>query len=63
MIEITALGMGMLMSAVAVAVGGLTLNATLLILGRTLQARPLGTSFEPAAIHLSQAEAIDELNV
>jgi len=40
MIEITAVGMGMMMSAVAVGVGGLMLNATLLILGRALRAPP-----------------------
>ena len=36
MIELTAIGMGLMMTAVAVALGGLTLDATLLMLGRAL---------------------------
>lgn len=57
MIEITAMGMGMMMTAVAVAIGGLMLNATLLILGRALRIPPLAASFESAAIHLSPAKS------
>jgi hypothetical protein len=53
MIEITAIGMGLMMTVVAVAVGGLMLEGTFLILGRAFRTPPLATSFEPAAIHLS----------
>lgn len=56
MIEITAIGMGLMMTAVAVAVGGLALGATLSILSRSLRSPPLAASFGPAAIHLSWAE-------
>lgn len=40
MIEITAIGMGLMMTAVAVAVGGLMLEATFLMLGRALRTSP-----------------------
>lgn len=53
MMEMTAIGMGLMMTAVAVAVGGLTLNVAFLVLGRALQAPLLAASFEQAAIHLS----------
>jgi len=49
MIEITAMGIGMMMTAVAVAVGGLLLNASLLILGRALRApEPTAIALDPA---------------
>ena len=51
--EITAIGMGLMMTGVAVAVGGLTLEATLLMMCRALRAPPLAASSEIAAIHLS----------
>jgi len=53
MMEITAIGMGLMMTGVAVAVGGVMLEATLLILGRALRSPPLTESFEHAAIHVS----------
>ena len=53
MIEITAIGMGLMMTAVAVAVGGLALEATLLMWSRALRVLPLAASYEPAAIHLN----------
>jgi hypothetical protein len=53
MIEITAIGMGLMTTVVAVAVGGLALEAMLLMLSRALRVLPLAASFEPAAIHLS----------
>jgi hypothetical protein len=53
MMEITAIGMGLMMTGVAVAVGGLMLEATFLLLGRALRAPTLAASFEPAAIHLT----------
>jgi len=53
MMEITAIGMGLVMTGVAIAIGGLMLEATFLMLGRALRALPLAASIEPAAIHLS----------
>lgn len=53
MLEITAVGMGLMMTGVAVAVGGLMLEVTFLMLGRALRGPPPAASFEPAAIHLS----------
>ena len=53
MMEITAMGMGLMMTAVAVAVAGLMFEATFLMLGRTLRTPPLAASFEPGAIHLN----------
>jgi hypothetical protein len=41
MMEITAIGMGLMMTGVAVAVGGLSVEVTLLMLGRALRAPPL----------------------
>jgi hypothetical protein len=51
--EITAIGIGLMMTGVAVAVGGLMLEATFLILGRALRDPPLAASFEPLAIHFN----------
>lgn len=56
MIEITALGMGLIMTAVAVAIAGLMLEATFLMLSRSLRVPTLAASFEPTDIHLSPAE-------
>jgi hypothetical protein len=53
MMEITAIGMGLMMTAVGVAVGGFMIQATLLMMGRALRGPTLATSFEPAAIHLT----------
>ncbi len=53
MLEITAVGMGLMMTGVAVAVGGLMLEATLVMMCRALRTPPLTGSFEPTAIHLS----------
>jgi hypothetical protein len=53
MMEITAIGIGLMMTAVAVTVGGLALEATLLMMRRALRAPPLAASFEPAAISLN----------
>lgn len=51
--EITAIGMGLMMTGVGVAVGGLMLEATFLMLGRALRGADLAASFEPAVVHLS----------
>ena len=53
MMEITAIGMGLMMTGVAVAVGGVMLEATLLMLGRALRGPPLAESIEHAALDLS----------
>jgi len=53
MIELTGIGVGLMMTGVAVAVGGLMLEATLLMMGRALRDPPVAASFEPAAIHLN----------
>jgi hypothetical protein len=53
MMEITAVGMGFMMTAVAIAVGGLMLEAAFLMLGRALRLPPLAPAIEPAAIRLS----------
>lgn len=53
MMEITAIGMGLMMTGVAVAVGGIMLEATFLMMGRALRRPTLAAAFEPAAIHLS----------
>lgn len=53
MMETTAVGMGLMMTAVAVAVGGLALEATLLILGRALRSPPVAPLLEHGAIHQS----------
>ncbi|MEK6323277.1 MAG: hypothetical protein AABN33_16675 [Acidobacteriota bacterium] len=56
MMEITGIGMGLMMTAVAVAVAGLMLEATLLMMSRAFRTLPLDAAFEPAAIHLSEVE-------
>jgi hypothetical protein len=53
MMEITAVGMGLMMTAVGVAVGGLMIQATLLMMGRALRSLPLAESLKPAAIKLT----------
>ncbi|HSB08893.1 MAG TPA: hypothetical protein VLM38_05240 [Blastocatellia bacterium] len=52
MMEITALGMGLMMTGVAVAAGGLMVEATLLLLGRALRGPRLAASLAPV-VHLS----------
>jgi hypothetical protein len=52
MMEITAIGMGLMMTAVAVGVAGFMLEATLLILGRALRGPTLAVSIEPVSIHM-----------
>ncbi len=44
MLEISSIGMGLMMTAVAVAVAGLMLEATLLMLGRALRTPALAAS-------------------
>ena len=56
MIEITAIGMGLMMTAVAVLVGGIVLEAALLMMSRALRTAPLAVEFEPAAIQLTWIE-------
>jgi|GEM_PF-1560408 len=53
MMEITAVGMGLMMTALGVAAGGLMIQATLLMMGRALRSLPLAESLEPAAIKLT----------
>lgn len=53
MMEITAVGMGLMMTAVGVAVGGLMIQATLLMMGRALRTLSLAESREPAVIKLT----------
>ena len=53
MMEITAIGMGLMMTGVAVAVGGVMFEATFLMLGRALRGPPLVELIEHAAIRLS----------
>jgi hypothetical protein len=53
MMEITAIGMGLMMTGVAVAAGGLMLEVTFLMMGRALRGPTLAASFEPADIHVS----------
>jgi hypothetical protein len=52
MLEFTAMGMGLMMAGVAVAIGGLMLEATFLMMGRALRGPTLAPAFEPAAIQL-----------
>lgn len=47
MMEITAIGMGLVMTAIAVAMGGLMLEATLLMLRRGIRAPALIAALEP----------------
>ena len=53
MMEITAVGMGLIMTAVGVAAGGLMIQATLLLMGRGLRRLSLTESIEPVAIKLT----------
>lgn len=53
MMEISVIGMGLMTTAVAVAIGGLALEAMRLMLSRAFRVLPLAASSEPAAIHLS----------
>jgi len=53
MMEITGIGMGLMMTSVAVAIGGLMLEATFEMLGRALRSAPLAASTAPVATHLS----------
>ena len=48
--EITAIGTGLMMTAVGVAIGGLMLEATFLLLGRAIRGAPLAASLNPVAI-------------
>lgn len=52
MMEITAIGMGLMMTGVAVTVGAFVLEATFLMLIRALRVPPLTESLEPAVVHL-----------
>ena len=52
MMEITAIGLGLMLTGVAIAVGALLLEATFLLMFRALRVPPVATSFEPAVIHL-----------
>ena len=52
MMDLTATGMGLMMTAVAVAIAGLMLDATLSMMCRALRTPALGEPFEPADIHL-----------
>jgi hypothetical protein len=53
MMEMTAIGMGLMMTGMAVVIGGLVFEATFLMLSRALRVPLLAASIEPAAIHLS----------
>ena len=53
MMEITAVGMGLMMTGLAVALGGLIVEATFLVMFRALRTTPLIAPLEPASIHLS----------
>jgi len=57
MMEIMAIGVGMMMTALALGVAGLALEAILFVLGRAIQSPFCAISFEPvdelAAVHLS----------
>lgn len=53
MMEITGIGMGLMMTAVAVAAGGIMIEAALLIMCRSLRTPPVSALSEPAAIRLS----------
>ena len=52
MMETTAVGMGLLMTAVAVVVGGLMLEATLLMLRGALRFPVLAAEVEPPSIRV-----------
>lgn len=47
MMEFTAVGMGLMMTAVSVLFGGIVLEASLMMLSRSLRPAPLVTSLEP----------------
>ena len=53
MMEITAVGMGLMMTGVAVAFGGLVIEGIFLMLIRALRVPPLVEPLEPAVIHVS----------
>jgi hypothetical protein len=53
MMEITGVGMGLMMTGVAVVAGGLLLEAALLMMCRSLRTPPVSASFDPTAIRLS----------
>jgi hypothetical protein len=53
MMEMTAMGMGLMMTGVAVVVGGLVFEAMFLLLSRAMRVPLFAASIEPAAIHLS----------
>ncbi|HXU39278.1 MAG TPA: hypothetical protein VN937_23185 [Blastocatellia bacterium] len=52
MMEVTGLGMGLVMTGVAVAMGGLMLEATLLVLRRRIRVTTLIATLEPATVQL-----------
>ncbi|HZM86430.1 MAG TPA: hypothetical protein VFF31_07715 [Blastocatellia bacterium] len=52
MMEITGIGMGLMMTGVAVATGGLLLEAALLLMCRAVRSAHLMASLEPAPIRL-----------
>jgi hypothetical protein len=52
MMEITGIGMGLMMTGVAVATGGLLLEAALSMMCRAVQTAHLTASLEPAPIRL-----------
>jgi hypothetical protein len=56
MMEISAIGVGLMMTAMSVAIAGLMLEATLLMLSRALRATDIVASLEPAALPLSQMD-------
>jgi hypothetical protein len=51
MMEMTGIGMGIVMTGVAVAMGGLMLEATLLMLCRGIRVPTLIGTLEPATVH------------
>jgi len=53
MTEITGAAFGLIMTAVGVAVGGLMLQVTLLMLGRAMRGISLVETFEPLPINVS----------
>jgi len=57
MMEVTAVGMGLMMTAVGVAVGGLMIQATLLMMGRALRSLSLAESLKPAVIKFDVARS------
>lgn len=64
MMEIMALGLGLMVTGVAIVISGFMLDALFWMLGRSLQPSPFAASSEPADIHLNQAErVVDVLNV